>query len=183
MSLHTFQQNTPHCIASSTGLTEDIFTWVLKERKPPQFNLISRQAQKNWEVQNKRIFTSDKACGTHLLPPNLSIILVDNIIFRNLDGFLYWNVSTYLNRYFYRHLDQIFLFNSVIKPHYQETKTKSHQAKKQRLVDKPEQCTCLSLPPESTSCGNYRPLWNKNINPFTWQLNAARKKKKKKKYV
>lgn len=35
----------------------------------------------------------------------------------------------YINRYIYIYLDQIFLFNKVIKSHYQETKKKTKNQK------------------------------------------------------
>lgn len=42
--------------------------------------------------------------------------------------------ATYTDTYFYRYLDQMFLFNRVIKPQYQETKQRTTNPKNKDLL-------------------------------------------------
>lgn len=77
---------------------------------------------------------------SHLLPPNLSSILVANNIFRNM-GISESCPHTYMNRYIYKYIDQIFLFSKVIKSHYQETNKQNPQKPQQQ----PKKQTCCQL--------------------------------------
>lgn len=108
---------------------------------------------------------------SHLLPPNLSSILVDNNIFRNM-GISEFDPHRYINRYIYIYLDQIFLFNKVIKSHYQETKKKT----KPKSKASSEWGTCLTFPQNPPSCGNERLSENKN-NPTHLTIQCSRSRK------
>lgn len=72
ISLHSFQLNILHCVPQA--LLKDILWGVLKERT---------------ETVKINVFLLKFVILSHLLPPNLSIILVYSIIFRNVDVFLH----------------------------------------------------------------------------------------------
>lgn len=78
-------------------------------------------------------------------------------------GISEFNPQRHMNICIYRYIEQTFLFNNVIKSHYQETKKKTNPTtKKKRLAASPEWGTCSTSPQNVPSCGNERLSEKKN---------------------
>lgn len=115
-----------HCIISNIGLTER-YSFVSFEGKKFPFPEGKKCSTNTAQYQGKHRTTGNVKINAlllkevlviffHLLPPNLSSILVDT--FRNM-GISEFYPHRYMNRYIYRYIDQIFLLNKVITSHYQ----------------------------------------------------------------
>lgn len=172
-----------HCVISNTGLTErEFFCAFWRKESSTNTARYAGEHRTTGSVKTHPFLLKEVlVILSHLLPPNLSSILVDNNIFRNM-GISEFYPHRYTNRYTYGYLDQIFLFNKIIKSHYQEIKKKKNKTnpttQKQRLAASPEWGTCLTFPQNLPSCGTARLLENKN-KPTHLTIQCCRSRKKK----
>lgn len=85
-----------------------------------------------------------------------------------------------MNICIYRYIEQTFLFNNVIKSHYQETKKKkpTQQPKRKDLLPALNGVP-VRLPHKMYPHVEMRGYQRRKINPLTWQINAAGQEKEK----